>query len=258
MSDELHLKLWCTNYREPCDRNNERLLVAFYEHNMIGHSIFSDNARKCSSCGACRPKNSYSVCGRCKVCVYCDKDCQLKHWKSEHKLCCKPLMNAPPPLKEFLLASKSDGDVASQDPDLDKQYKYIIILPTPGLLNPTDKTRQTKSEWYQTVQGISDDADIIDLDNYLFHDQETESVESKIRTDMRTKLERKYNWLSLTPSIIAGYGPRYDGFTLRALHCDNCQNRPELEVNRTAGSLLMWQGTCRGVVILVNCVEGIK
>ena len=31
----------------------------------------------------------FSLCGRCKVCVYCSRECQLKDWNERHKAVCK-------------------------------------------------------------------------------------------------------------------------------------------------------------------------
>tara|TARA_B110000444_G_C18715362_1_gene535747 strand:+ start:57 stop:536 length:480 start_codon:yes stop_codon:yes gene_type:complete len=47
-----------------------------------------DNIRKCESCLIFDEKNNFKYCSKCKLCCYCSKECQIKHWKKDHKFRC--------------------------------------------------------------------------------------------------------------------------------------------------------------------------
>ncbi|KAL4439771.1 hypothetical protein ABPG75_002772 [Micractinium tetrahymenae] len=49
-------------------------------------------APRCSFCGDVPPHARR--CGRCRVAVYCSKDCQLKHWRAGHRSECARLATA--------------------------------------------------------------------------------------------------------------------------------------------------------------------
>jgi hypothetical protein len=45
--------------------------------------------QECSFCGNQKAKHrTLQTCGSCKKALYCDKDCQKRHWKDEHKMKC--------------------------------------------------------------------------------------------------------------------------------------------------------------------------
>ena len=43
----------------------------------------------CNNCNKDRDIESLQRCKRCKIAVYCDKDCQKKHWVKQHQYLCE-------------------------------------------------------------------------------------------------------------------------------------------------------------------------
>lgn len=41
-----------------------------------------------NKCWKCNLSNKLSVCSKCKIAKYCNKECQVEHWKIDHKLKC--------------------------------------------------------------------------------------------------------------------------------------------------------------------------
>ena len=48
------------------------------------HNRCVANVRTCASCASTAGE---STCGACKVVKYCDKECQLRHWREHKQLC---------------------------------------------------------------------------------------------------------------------------------------------------------------------------
>merc|ERR1719296_968 len=47
-------------------------------------------------CGNCAKPDSTLRCGRCKLVVYCSRQCQGADWKASHKFCCRPSTTSRP------------------------------------------------------------------------------------------------------------------------------------------------------------------
>jgi len=48
---------------------------------------------ECLNCLHSLSKEKILTCARCSIAIYCSKECQIQHWKSDHKLFCKPIKN---------------------------------------------------------------------------------------------------------------------------------------------------------------------
>lgn len=50
-------------------------------------------SRECIQCDGpdCNTSNPQQRCSRCHTAYYCGKECQIKHWKKEHKQYCRPI-----------------------------------------------------------------------------------------------------------------------------------------------------------------------
>lgn len=222
----------------------------------LHNNSFCSPWRRCSACGVLQSKGSYAKCSKCKVFVYCNKDCQTKHWKSEHKASCRPQPHIPPPLQECVFPAVETGD------DLDKPYRYILI-------NPPKSNKLSREEWLTTVQGISDEGIIKDLDALILAQpgerlnralmclDDVDSHEKKTQEKIIKKLQGMFKWDTLGSSPVPGFSSRYDGYTLRRLYDDNCKFRPELGANRSAEVLCMQEdGTLNGTLLLWCSASG--
>ncbi|SMQ53184.1 unnamed protein product [Zymoseptoria tritici ST99CH_3D7] len=49
-----------------------------------------DEMKKCEFCGEAGSEETVlQACGRCRITLYCDRECQVLHWKKVHKKECK-------------------------------------------------------------------------------------------------------------------------------------------------------------------------
>lgn len=52
-------------------------------------------------CSFCNKPNSNNACSKCKKMLYCSKECQINHWKKNHKIICKYLAEANLLMKRY-------------------------------------------------------------------------------------------------------------------------------------------------------------
>jgi hypothetical protein len=168
---------------------------------------FTTNQRRCCNCSKILSFGAYFRCSKCQVFVYCDKECQAKHWKKEHKSTCKQ-QSAVPPTRSECIPDKDD----SEDPNLDVPYKYIVIKPMQNFKH--------KSEMFAAVVGSNEETGL-----ELVRELDSETVDSPEVQLLRDGFQTRHNWKSIITSVVPGYGSRYDGFTLTAAHDENYQNR---------------------------------
>ena len=77
-------------------------------------------------CGACSANNATMKCGACKASFYCNRECQLKHWREGHKHECKLLQNRNQ-------QNADDEKFEFTLPSLDEETKAMIrIEKVPG------------------------------------------------------------------------------------------------------------------------------
>lgn len=220
---------------------------------MDRNNSFCSPWRRCASCGKLRDKGNYARCSKCKVFVYCDKECQTKHWKAEHKATCKPQSHIPPALPTFTLPVSNVAD------DLDKPYRYILI-------NPPTTSNLTRDEWLDTAQGVTDEQLVKDLDALILAQpgerlnsslmnvgEVSNTPEQKARAIIVKKLQTMFKWNTLGSSPIPGFSASYDGYTLRRLYDDNNSYRPELGANRSAEVLCMQGDKAFHGTLLIWC-----
>ena len=63
-------------------------------------ALLKRRSQKCALCGSTAQEKNKKALNRCSSCglvFYCDRDCQLKHWKNGHKETCKKLNQSNPP-----------------------------------------------------------------------------------------------------------------------------------------------------------------
>ena len=86
----------------------------------------ASDLRRCSGVGCNNVESSpreFKLCAGCKVCQYCSRECQIKHWKLQHKaVCCRDatkkeptgvLLKSSPPLLEESITVEQAVEEAS-------------------------------------------------------------------------------------------------------------------------------------------------
>ena len=63
-------------------------------------------------CANCETINGRLLtCGKCELVKYCSKECQIQHWKSNHKLQCIPLEKRSPKTQEIIKEETEEYDI---------------------------------------------------------------------------------------------------------------------------------------------------
>ena len=185
-----------------------------------------------SGCGKISCRKKLKTCSRCKVFVYCNRDCQLLHWKNGHRETCK----AQKPLPPVFSITKFDF---GNDPDLDTPYNFIVM-------NPWDPSR-TGVELISSVEGFGGDC------TYLNRVREAGSVLT-LDTFILEGICSQFNWPSgyVGTVSIPGFTSGYNGIHLRALCDDSFRNLADsLRPNHPAGILTMCGPyVARGIFVL--------
>lgn len=106
---------------------NKRLCYTRHENALDDWSppILPDTPLTCANCGCNSSNNSSNsdhlkACTRCKSVLYCGRDCQRRHWKSQHRLEC---------------SKRSECDVA-------RRWYHVAIAS--GLTNNAQELEQMK------------------------------------------------------------------------------------------------------------------
>lgn len=110
--------------------------------------------RCCANCQKDLGKDGGNGCGRCKVTLYCGKDCQTEHWKDHKRQCSKLAVLAAgvkidPPSDHCATISNSFGTVHQQGTyrrprNVDVGEKFVIKIQCSGASAPLliyDETR---------------------------------------------------------------------------------------------------------------------
>lgn len=206
----------------------------------VNLAFHSDEKRACCACGVIRAGSDLSACSKCKVYRYCNRDCQAKHWQAHKKTCRAPASVAVvPPLSELCPLATSRPEFEAGDPDLDKQYRYIVVSP----LLPVN----SEQEFWRTACGVDDDCE---LDLLTAHRGSTDTMTVQEKEQLST-LQDRFQWLSgVAVAGVPGYCADYNGTDLLAfLDCNSASNS-DLSPNATAGYVLMKEDrACRGVVV---------
>ena len=195
----------------------------------------SDDRRVCCACG--RIDSDLSVCTKCKVYRYCNRDCQAKHWKV-HKKSCKAQAVIPLMATACNLATKR-VEMEADDPDLDEPYRYIVVSPMPSV--------RSEQDFWRTARGVKNDQE---LDTLLRYSGSTDEMTDDEKAQ-RSVLEARYEWPNgMTFAVVPGYNSEYNDVDMYAFFDDLCAVNPEVSPNATAGYVLMKEDTaCRGVVV---------
>ena len=69
-----------------CNNDRKYLILNIVDSDEFKLKFNGKNTSK--QCGSCNNPNSKLKCSKCKLIYYCNRECQVKHWK-EHKLICK-------------------------------------------------------------------------------------------------------------------------------------------------------------------------
>lgn len=82
-------------------RNGHADVVAFFLERIgiaptSGPCCMPSDAQECANCGSpanphLGPAGTLRACGQCRLVSYCDKPCQVQHWKLSHKQLCVSL-----------------------------------------------------------------------------------------------------------------------------------------------------------------------
>ena len=70
--------------------NMESFFLAKKKHTFNNHDGKTKLSKICAFCNKIEETtDSFKICSRCKISIYCSKECQKKHWKAIHKNNCK-------------------------------------------------------------------------------------------------------------------------------------------------------------------------
>ena len=175
--------------------------------------IFPPTRRCCSSCSLLGPPERFQRCSRCKVQVYCSRECQQDHWKRGHKKSCRAQEIPPPSITEQLLPLDANEDA------LDVGYKYIIVRPLPP--------RPSLAAFVDSAEGTNEDSELDILVGVASGDKEA-SIDL---------LKRKYSWSSAPAlMVVPGFREGYDGCRLVSIADFQTTTLPE---NNAAGYIMM-------------------
>lgn len=190
--------------------NNETIIIS---------NSFRNTNRRCCGCRNLISIGNYLKCSKCKVCIYCTKNCQVNHWKI-HKKTCKKQLKSPPKEDDCMF----EGD----EIDLDILYKYIIIKSG----NPLNR-----NEFMASMIGIEEDFDLDYLHSFNgCIDKDLNEVNNKTFNN----LIEKYNWKSDINRIsVPGYSHDYNGINLFAYYDKEGIINKELIINNSAAMILM-------------------
>jgi hypothetical protein len=191
-----------------------------YNANTIILNSFQNTNRRCCGCRNIISIGEYLKCSKCKVCIYCSKNCQVNHWKLCHKKTCKKQLISPPKEEDCMFVGDEIG--------LDILYKYIIIKSG----NPLNRI-----EFMASMIGIEEDFDldyIHSLNGCLDKDS------NEVNTKTYHNLIEKYNWKNDISRIsVPGYSHDYNGINLFAYHDKESNINKELINNNSAAMILM-------------------
>mmetsp|Transcript_85462 Transcript_85462/g.171112 ORF Transcript_85462/g.171112 Transcript_85462/m.171112 type:complete len:538 (-) Transcript_85462:796-2409(-) len=88
-------------FKQFLEQNARRLDCQFVERLVVGLprgwgistirpiTLEATEVKEVVVCAACGKEKASQVCSRCKETRYCSRECQTKHWKSDHKAVCK-------------------------------------------------------------------------------------------------------------------------------------------------------------------------
>jgi hypothetical protein len=184
---------------------------------------FTSPYRRCGDCGRLRTKGHYSICSKCKVFVYCNKECQANHWKADHKSTCKP-QTAAVPHRPTYPAFDLVHDGKSTLEDLDRPYQFIALAP-----HSNKHVKPSKEDWQNTVQGVQDPSVCSALAERFLT-----SKTRKISKAATATLQQAFGWNEIAGSCPPGYSARFNGYALRGIYDDGFQSRPDLGQNVNA------------------------
>ena len=110
--------------------------------------------RQCANCQKSLSKSGGKQCSKCKITSYCDRDCQLSHWKAGHKKECKDLISRNAGIKLDLSKQEIFASTFSLATlQVNKKGSYSI----PDGVNPDEK-------FVIKVQGCGDKSPIMVYD----------------------------------------------------------------------------------------------
>jgi hypothetical protein len=94
--------------------------------------IVNDKIKQCKVCAFCNKieneTNVFKTCSKCKISIYCSKECQKCHWFQGHKSMCKPSN----PLNSYTTTKQKHCCRTLQSSLL---VTYESYIQSPGLFN---------------------------------------------------------------------------------------------------------------------------
>ena len=168
-----------------------------------------------TNCPVCF-QQAVQTCSKCKSVSYCSKECQIKHWKSVHKQCCKPNPN-PAKLRGSLSQFKS------LTPDDFKGHEFLLIKPT-GKLNSIEEI------CHQCLQSADD---ILDIPGFGHNQLEVMWAHNNQHDPTAKVIREKYGWSSGTYAIetMAGYSRKEDNMCNMIICDDSFRSMMDQEPN---------------------------